>query len=126
MELYHNIAAKQSNSDELHLNRNMKRTHQESVQAERPLIAETKEIPPLSIKEKLDGLVQIPPPLQKMDSQVEDVGENSYYGALDAPRSSYQYTKNYELPTIASKMKQVAKCYLNTFNFKVKRCRLKN
>ncbi|KAF2878662.1 hypothetical protein ILUMI_27499, partial [Ignelater luminosus] len=28
------------------------------------------------------------------------------------------YTKNHELPTIASKMKQVTKCYLQSFNFK--------
>lgn len=41
------------------------------------------------------------------------------YEPPDAPRTVSCYSKNYELPTIASRLKQVAKCYLNTFNFKV-------
>ncbi|XP_072390852.1 uncharacterized protein [Diabrotica undecimpunctata] len=45
-----------------------------------------------------------------------NVVPGNYYHHLGSRSESYQ--KSYEFPTIASRMKQVAKSYLNTFSFK--------
>lgn len=79
---------------------------------------ENGKVPPLRIPEKMNGIdgqrnMNFNIRCDKM-TQNEDA-----YEPPEAPRTVSCYSKNYELPTIASRMKQAAKYYLNTFNFKV-------
>lgn len=109
MEIYHNIAAKNSDSDEGQLNKPKNPTKIcEEVQVEMD------EIPPLKIAEELNQYINYQ--RDRCDKTTQNIDA---YDPPEAPRTISCYSKNYELPTIASKMKQAAKYYLNTFNFKV-------
>lgn len=125
MEIYHNLAAKNSDSDDGQLNKTKKPpTRSEETQADiRNTCVEretlVKEVPPLNIPDK---------PIQGLDNRGDEsstltrdkITQNEdVYEPPEAPRTVSCYSKNYELPTIASRMKQAAKYYLNTFNFKV-------
>ncbi|KAJ8959437.1 hypothetical protein NQ318_022129, partial [Aromia moschata] len=126
VEIYHNNAVKNSDSDEGHQiaarlrSRVQHKKYVDSSHSNKSLI---NEIPPLNIQERNEHV----------SSKVQTYGNNPMCPRLDllqavkpegyeppqAPRTEVScYSKNYELPTIASKMKQVAKSYLNSFNLK--------
>lgn len=66
-------------------------------------------VPPLQIQEMNGSLRNELSPIQEID----------YLEPPAAPRTEYSScTRNYELPTIASKMKQVCKSYLRSFDFR--------
>ncbi|KAJ8931568.1 hypothetical protein NQ314_015515 [Rhamnusium bicolor] len=78
------------------------------------------EIPPLNISEKPEPVLQMRDHEQIIISPVpHQIVEVDNFEPPQAPRTEITtYSKNYELPTIASRMKQVAKSYLNSFSFK--------
>lgn len=59
---------------------------------------------------------QQPPPENYYRCPLTPIGENDQYD--NRSRISSHQIKNYELPTIASKLKQVAKGYIHTFDFR--------
>lgn len=123
MEIYHNVAAKNSDSDESHPTRN-KRSQLTMVQRQ-PMENHMppENIPPLNILNpiKTEPYPHVPEIKTEIIATPQPVKTSraTTYDPPDAPRTISCYSKNYELPTIASRLKQVAKCYLNTFNFKV-------
>lgn len=126
MEIYHNIAAKNSDSDEGNLQKSKTKRLSPTQARKNPSNRTSKffdnDVPPIDIPEKKEllngqeGEGDAPaPPLESLRSL-----EVSNLEPLQAPRTEIScYSKNYELPTIASRMKQVAKSYLNSFTFKV-------
>lgn len=120
VEIYHNLAAKNSDSDECQLNKSKKPTTRcEEIQVDTVTEEGVGEVPPLIIPDKVSQYVETNKNattgiLCDKTTQNEDC-----YEPPEAPRTVSCYSKNYELPTIASRMKQAAKYYLNTFNFKV-------
>lgn len=126
MEIYHNLAAKNSDSDEGQLNRPKKpMTRSEEIQVDTNFRIEEEadehivEVPPLRIPERINqGLNTHRDFIHCLTSDKVTQNEE-VYEPPEAPRTVSCYSKNYELPTIASRMKQAAKYYLNTFNFKV-------
>ncbi|KAL1516945.1 hypothetical protein ABEB36_000772 [Hypothenemus hampei] len=95
VEIYHNDAVKHSDSDES----NVKKQQEERPKGE-------EEIPPLQIAETM--------------KENHEFSCNNPFDSLYAPRTTVSccYNKNYELPTVASKMKQVTRNYLGTLNLK--------
>lgn len=127
MEIYHNTAAKNSDSDEGNLQKSkIKRLSVNQIRknASSRILNKSfaNEVPPLDIPEKnetighQEGEGDAPVlPLETLQSL-----EQTNLEPLQAPRTEIScYSKNYELPTIASRMKQVAKSYLSSFTFKV-------
>lgn len=108
VELYHNKAAKTSDSDDEEENEKKKKCKA----PKRPQKATGSEVvPPLDInKEKIKNF-------QTIKELVEAEKEMDYQEPA-APRTQCSVmSKTYELPTIASKLKEVAKTYLHAFNF---------
>ncbi|KAG5888434.1 hypothetical protein JTB14_020209 [Gonioctena quinquepunctata] len=115
VEIYHNMEAKSSDSDEGN-NKNKDR----GARTQSNNVSEA-EIPPLDIS-KQNKTMQIFKENggSRSAGMRQNVNAECYYDPPEAPRTSQSCCyRNYELPTIASKMKQVAKSYLSTFNFKV-------
>nr|CAH7754425.1 unnamed protein product [Callosobruchus chinensis] len=122
VEIYHNAAARNSDSDDTNFNKRKSKIRQATSSTMQTEV----DIPPLNIIEQLrdgrNGCVE-----QKV-SHTATVGtkvlpqcldfDQDDHGPPQAPRTGKCYYKNYELPTIASRMKQAAKTYINTFNFK--------
>ncbi|CAH2010135.1 unnamed protein product [Acanthoscelides obtectus] len=136
VEIYHNVAARNSDSEETNFNKRNARMMLSTSAITRQVDVD---VPPLNIN---DGTSSVEPKV----SQTATIGTNvivpqsfsydSYsqhsehpllkhalnlrdeYDPPVAPRNDKCYYKNYELPTIASRMKQAAKVYMNTFNFK--------
>ncbi|CAH0545787.1 unnamed protein product [Brassicogethes aeneus] len=103
VEIYHNQAAKETDSE--HSGRGKFKRKSKTSRSEY-----ISDIPPLSLNVPDDNqwnVRKVQP--SKMDySNIKTVND-----AKNELRDS-----SYQLPTIASKMKQVAKCYFNAFNFK--------
>ena len=117
VEIYHNDAVKNSDSDESNLKKS--RQHQD-----RKMCGEATGVPPLNItiSNPLDGMAE---PVISKTAKTDEMYQNGLinhfpYDHPDGPRNTVSccYSKNYELPTVASRMKQVAKSYLTTLNFK--------
>lgn len=68
-------------------------------------------VPPLKIQEMADNY-------DIVKNELSPIQEIDYNEPPLARTEFSTCTKNYELPTIASKMKQVAKCYLRGFDFR--------
>lgn len=107
VELYHNKAAKTSDSDDEDENEKKKKCKP----PKRLQKTGSEVVPPLDInKEKLKNFHTI-----KELVEAEKVMD---YQEPAAPRTQCSViSKTYELPTIASKLKEVAKSYLHAFNF---------
>ncbi|VEN51473.1 unnamed protein product [Callosobruchus maculatus] len=124
VEIYHNVAARNSDSDETNFNkRKSKLRSVASTTTREPEV----DIPPLNISENLREVHASC--VERKASHTATVGTNVVvpqcldfdqddYEPPEAPRNDRCYYKSYELPTIASRMKQAAKSYMNTFNFK--------
>ncbi|XP_076263442.1 uncharacterized protein LOC143198215 isoform X2 [Rhynchophorus ferrugineus] len=121
VEIYHNDAVKHSDSDES----NMKKSRQQERMGQKM----SYEVPPLHIDEPDLGNNSKETSEEKKDSSKtchtyqngynHDLMHQPYFDPPQAPRTmSCCYSKNYELPTVASKMKQVAKRYLGSLNLK--------
>lgn len=120
VEIYHNLAAKNSDSDEGQLNKTKKATTRcEETQVDINIQNEVDKVPPLIIPNRVNPHAEtnIDEPNGLRCDRTTRIGDA--YNPPEAPRTVSCYSKNYELPTIASRMKQAAKYYLNTFNFKV-------
>lgn len=114
VEIYHNIAAKHSDSDEGQINKTKKITRKsEEIQAD------TGDVPPIKIPDQINQCVDTQMDIIYSMRCDKTTQNEEIYEPPEAPRTVSCYSKNYELPTIASRMKQAAKYYLNTFNFKV-------
>nr|CAI5869193.1 unnamed protein product [Callosobruchus analis] len=123
VEIYHNVAARNSDSDETNFNKRKSKMRQAANSTRQPEV----DIPPLNISEHLrEGRSNC---VEQKVSHTATVGTNVVvpqcldfdqddYEPPEAPRNDKCYYKSYELPTIASRMKQAAKTYMNTFNFK--------
>ncbi|KAJ8919992.1 hypothetical protein NQ315_006522 [Exocentrus adspersus] len=119
VEIYHNVAAKNSDSDEGNLQRSKTRRH--GATQIKPHVNKSL-VPPIDLPEK-DGYQR-----EEGEGDAPAIHLGSVHSGdphdvdvdpLPAPRTELScYSKNYELPTIASRMKQVAKSYLNSFTFK--------
>ncbi|KAJ8967736.1 hypothetical protein NQ317_009798 [Molorchus minor] len=115
VEIYHNNAAKNSDSDET-----TGKPKQQVVNDNNQSFVN--DIPPLEIPDKIENVGKVQnygnstcPRLAVIQNGRTDV----CYDPPEAPRTEGScFSKNYELPTIASKMKQVAKSYLTSFNLK--------
>lgn len=107
VELYHNKAAKTSDSDDEEDKEKKKKHKINKSSQQKP---EDEVVPPLEInneKKHYKHIKQITEPEKKTD-----------YQEPAAPRTQCSLlSKSYELPTIASKLKEVAKSYLQAFNF---------
>lgn len=124
VEIYHNNAAKNSDSDEgnLQKSRAKRLPVNQSKKTTSSRFLSVNEVPPIDIPEPAevvghqDDEMDAPVlPLETLRSL-----EPCNLEPLQAPRTEIScYSKNYELPTIASRMKQVAKSYLGSFTFKV-------
>lgn len=111
VEIYHNKAVKNSDSDES----NLKKSRQQDR-----IITENF-IPPLNIPTQNAIKGPLYDNSAKSDSACPNGFRNSF--SCDPPHQprttvSCCYSRNYELPTVASKMKQVAKSYMGTLNLK--------
>lgn len=112
VEIYHNDAVKHSDSDES----NMKKSRQQHERSDPSNSRLIDEIPPLNIN-------LLHPKDQVVKSELaypNTYGHPFAFEPPNAPRTTVSccYSKNYELPTVASKMKQVAKSYLGSLNLK--------
>lgn len=131
VELYHNKAVKHgsdsdvSNPGDVYAD-NESRIMNASVQPKRKNVPHHQfqqnkpqpSIPPLKIGDGSDQYHQYSIDNSiKNNSELSPIQENDYLEP-EAERNDYCFTKNYELPTIASKMKQVPKSYLRTFDFR--------
>lgn len=103
VELYHNAAIKESDSDDSNNAANKEKKHQK--------LSREVAIPPLAISSKILACCGNTGEYKEME-----------YTEPAAPRAlSNVYSiisRNYELPTIASKLKEVAKSYLHAFNLR--------
>lgn len=116
MEIYHNIAAKNSDSDEGHLVKSRRPTRRtEDVQVQ----FDCEQTLPHKATEKISQGIETAGEIIHSVRCDKMTQNEEAYEVIDPPRTISCYSKNYELPTIASRMKQAAKYYLNTFNFKV-------
>lgn len=109
VELYHNKAVKNSDSDDEEDKEKKKKSKTAKLQQQKA--TEDKVVPPLDINDERkcyrDDTKQILEPEKEVD-----------YHEPATPRTQCSLlSRNYELPTIASKLKEVAKCYLQAFNF---------
>lgn len=114
VEIYHNIAAKNSDSDEGQINKPKK-----TIPRSEEIQVEISDVPPLKLPLKVDQFCETQPNFIQSDRCHKITQNEGCYDPPEAPRTISSYIKNYELPTIASRMKQAAKYYMNTFNFKV-------
>lgn len=107
VELYHNKAAKTSDSDDEEDGEKKNKRKPKP----KPAKTETDIVPPLDINnEKLKHF-------QNMKELTEAEKQTDYQEPA-APRTQCSVlSRSYELPTIASKLKEVAKTYLHAFNF---------
>ncbi|KAH1003556.1 uncharacterized protein LOC109544910 isoform X1 [Dendroctonus ponderosae] len=114
VEIYHNKAVKNSDSDESNLKKSRQHDRAKSEMVEN-------DIPPLNIQAANAGKSQQYDQSAKSDSACPNGFRNSFScDPPHVPRTTISccYSRNYELPTVASKMKQVAKSYLGTLNLK--------
>lgn len=115
VELYHNKAVKGSDSDvELNKDKKKKRKREKKIEDEIKVEQEVKVeeniVPPLDIK-----TIEKKP--HKNISELVATQPETNYQEPAAPRTQCSvFSKSYNLPTIASKLKEVAKTYLHAFN----------
>ncbi|XP_023027721.2 uncharacterized protein [Leptinotarsa decemlineata] len=113
VEIYHNKEAKSSDSDE----GNNKSREKSSKQQSTVMTAE--DVPPLNIPNQKTNRLSNENVKCSSEGVRQHIDPDCYYDPPEAPRTVQSCCyRSYELPTIASKMKQVAKSYLHTFNFK--------
>lgn len=106
VELYHNKEVKNSDSDDEEDKNKKKKSRSDKLQQQK---VENKVVPPLEINEKNH---------YKTVKQSTEFEKETDYQEPATPRTPNSFlSKSYELPTIASKLKKVAKCYLQAFNF---------
>lgn len=136
VEIYHNNAAKGSETDD-----SAHELRKASSKDDKQQKSSSETVPSLPIDEASDSYIakQQPPQTQLQQLQLQQLQPqqhkehalSAYNNAKLSPIDEHSYmeptaprtecysmcSKNYELPTIASKMKQVAKSYLRRFNF---------
>lgn len=122
VELYHNIAAKTSDSDDSNNINNKDSTTKTQISKQKgggdlPI---TSPQPVSTFQVHTEQPIAPSRPVTNRTfttRALTPINENGYI-EQEPMISNECYTKNYELPTIASKMKQVTKCYLQSFNFR--------
>ncbi|XP_057655498.1 uncharacterized protein LOC130893420 isoform X2 [Diorhabda carinulata] len=107
VEIFHNREAKNSDSEECQINKQMNPDGDHKNKHSDVPILELSNDPQQNIPLTRSNTIRL----------CQNVLQDEYCFCQEARRSD-SYRKNYELPTIASRMKQVAKTYLSTFSFK--------
>lgn len=125
VEIYHNNAAKGSETEDS--TQELRKSHSKEDKQHK---SSSETVPSLPLDEASECCVikQQPPQTQLQNIQTYCAYNNTKLSPIEehtyreptAPRTECysMCSKNYELPTIASKMKQVAKSYLRRFNFR--------
>lgn len=121
IELYHNAGAKGSDSDDSNGDGKTKKLRHAKV---RQKAGGNERIPPLPIHSNHPQLAAKATVIKQHEMTREELVpvRETDYDEPEAPRidgnNLYGFSRSYELPTIASKLKEVAKSYLHSFNFR--------